>query len=126
MAIARYAGWCRPPAPRSSDAEAIEQVVDGTRLSTTKLTASRPRREQRGNRRLRAWGREDGHVADLRRRNLDRNFYSGPEHVRCNRATASRVRENGIIWSRKWYDHPQPGTRCGNEVFRDGYWQVVS
>ena len=33
----------------------------------------------------------------------DPSRYAGPEHRRCNRATAGRQAQPGMVWSRHWY-----------------------
>ena len=55
---------------------------------------------------------------DLGHDDHDRSRYVGPEHRRCNRATAGRRASKGypLIWSRRWHDDPTPGTR----LHRDG------
>ena len=51
------------------------------------------------------------------------NGYLGPSHASCNRATTPRVYENGLIWSRRWFEDAPEGTVVGNrEVRRGGKW----
>jgi hypothetical protein len=52
----------------------------------------------------------------------DGNSYWGISHSSCNRA-APRIRENGLIWSRRWSENAREGTIvAGREIRRGGAW----
>jgi hypothetical protein len=48
------------------------------------------------------------------------NGYLGPSHSSCNRA-APRIRENGLVWSRRWSEDAREGTvNLGDREVRRG------
>jgi hypothetical protein len=50
------------------------------------------------------------------------NGYLGPSHSSCNRA-APRIRENGLVWSRRWFEDAREGTIvAGKEIRHGGRW----
>jgi hypothetical protein len=65
---------------------------------------------------------------DLGHDDFDRSRYVGPEHRRCNRATAGRRASKGypLIRSRRWSDDPPPGTICCDEIYLShGIWETI-
>jgi hypothetical protein len=53
------------------------------------------------------------------------NGYLGPRHAACNRA-APRVRENGVVWSMRWFEDAREGTvLAGKAIRRNGMWEPL-
>jgi hypothetical protein len=61
-----------------------------------------------------------GESWDLDHAEGDGNGYLGPSHAACNRA-APRIRENGLVWSRRWSEDAREGTvNLGDREVRRG------